>query len=112
LQSKISAYIGFAVKSGNAVFGVDALERFKGKIYLIIFSSDMADNSLKKAAALAEKFSAPMISGEKNAVEEAAHKINCKLVAIKDKNLSEAILKTASENDKKFKLYFRGGELT
>lgn len=112
MQSKISAYIGFAVKSGGAVFGADALERFKGKIYLVIFSSDLAENSVKKAVALAKKFSVPVLEGKENSVEEAVHKTNCKLVAIKDKNLSEAILKNASENDKEFKLYFRGGELT
>lgn len=106
MQSKIDSYIGFAVKSGAAVFGLDALERYKKKVYLVIFSSDMSERSKKSALNLSEKFSAAVIIAAAGGVEKAAHKTNCKLIALTDKNLSEAVIK-ALENDREFKLYSR-----
>lgn len=111
MPGKIYSYLGFALKSGGAIFGVDALERNKGRIYLIIFSYDISENSLKKALALKEKFSVPALVTEGVKLEDVIHKTNCKFIAIKDKNLSEAIL-AASENDREFKLYSMGGKLT
>lgn len=106
MQGKISSYIGFAVKSGAAVFGIDALERCKKKVYIVIFSSDLSARSKKNALVLAEKFSAVVVTTETGGVEAAAHKTNCKLIALTDKNLGEAVIK-ALENDREFKLYSR-----
>lgn len=105
MQSKIKAYIGFAAKSGSVIFGIDALEHGKGKIYLIIFSSSLSERSQRNARALIKKFSSAAIKAEGGALESAVGKENCKLIAITDKNLSEAIIKVASENDKEFKMY-------
>lgn len=106
MQSKISSYIGFAVKSGAAVFGADAIERCKKRVCLVIFSSDISERSKRNALALAEKNSAAVMIAEEGGVEAAAHKQNCKLIALTDKNLSEAAIK-ALENDREFKLYSR-----
>lgn len=105
MQSKIKAYIGFAQKSGGVTYGIDSLERGKGKIYLIIFSSSLSEKSQKNARALIKKFSAPAIKAEAGALESALCRENCKFIAITNKDLSEAIIKVASENDREFKMY-------
>jgi len=105
LPSKTEAFIGFAIKSGNVLFGVDSTKRNKGKIYLIIISSDLSENSKKTAAEIAKRHNSPMLICGEGGVERAVHKTNCKFIAIKDKNLSEAIIKSALENDREFKLY-------
>jgi len=105
LQSKINSYIGFAQKSASVIYGIDSLSRHKGKIYLIIFSRSLSENSLKNARSLIKKCSSPAVIADENALENALNKENCKFIAIKDKNLSEAIIKVASENNGEFKMY-------
>lgn len=47
-MSKISTYIGFALKSKNIIYGTDSIISAKNKCKLIIASTLLAENSVKK----------------------------------------------------------------
>lgn len=40
-MNKIDAYIGFCIKKGCAVLGVDGIEVCRRKVHLILFSNDL-----------------------------------------------------------------------
>ena len=87
-NSKINAYIGFAIKKRAVVFGLDMLLLHRKKIYLIICSDDLADNSYKKAIRYAEERSCPIV---KMQGLQTTLNSNCKVLAICDKSLADAI---------------------
>lgn len=89
MNPKISAYIGFSVKKGSVVYGLDSVETYKKKIYLILCSNTIAENSHKKAVAEGQKRNCAVKTIE--GLEETL-KRNCKVLAICDKQLANAIL--------------------
>ena len=88
MNPKINAYIGFSVKKGSAVLGLDAIETYKKKIHLILCSTNLAENSYKKAVAEGQKRNCSVVSLD--GIEETL-KRNCKVLAICDKQLADAI---------------------
>ncbi|MBR1868427.1 MAG: hypothetical protein IJ800_07665 [Clostridia bacterium] len=54
-ENKILTYIGFSVKSGNIVYGLDKANEYKGKAYLAIASNTLSERSLRAAVDFAEK---------------------------------------------------------
>lgn len=97
-KNKIVSYLGFAIKSGNAIFGTDAAERTKKKVFLIMASENMSENSLKTAFKLQKKFKCAMVKTVGFPLGELISRENCKFMALTDKNLGEAI--TAAVRDK------------
>ena len=92
MNSKIETYVGFAIKKGSAVFGVDTISRYRKKMYLLLYVETLSDNSLKALTAVAEKIGCPLV---KIADCGQLQSRNCKAIAICDKQLSDAILNTA-----------------
>ena len=88
MNPKISEYIGFSVRKGSVVFGLDSIETYRKKVHLILCSNQLAENSYKKAVAEAEKRNCEIATLE--GLEEAL-KRNCKVLAICDKQLADAI---------------------
>ena len=88
MNPKISAYIGFSVRKGAVVFGLDTIEMYRKKVHLILCSDTLAENSLKKACAEGEKRNCTVAT---LAGLEETLKRNCKVLAICDKQLAEAI---------------------
>ena len=104
---KVSAYLGFCLRAGKVVFGVADIEIYKKKIHLVIADGALAENSLKRLVKANERFQAPIIVTEAGLLGELLHKPQVKAVAIKDYNLSKAIL-AAAENQTQFKFYSGG----
>ena len=91
-ENKILTYIGFSVKSGNIVYGLDKANEYKGKAYLAIASNTLSERSLRAAVDFAEKKKCPVLKSVSRSVEELTRRKNCKFIALTDKNLSRAIL--------------------
>lgn len=89
MKTKTESYIGFAIKKGAVAFGCESIERCRKRVYLLLVTADISDNSLKKVNACAEKFGCKVIETESY---DALSKRNCKALAICDKSLAEAIL--------------------
>jgi hypothetical protein len=106
-NDKISAYLGFCIRSGKIVFGVDRAEALKKGVHLLIADSTLSENSMKVLVKLKEKFSCPLLVTEGVSLSELLHRPAVKAAAVKDKNLASAIL-TASASDAQYKLYSGG----
>lgn len=88
MNPKISAYIGFSVKKGSVVFGLDTIETYKKRVHLILCSDKLAENSYKKAVAEGQRRNCAVAAVD--GLEEVL-KRNCKVLAICDKQLADAI---------------------
>ena len=106
-NDKISAYLGFCIRSGRIVFGVDRAETLKKGVHLLIADLTLSENSMKVLVKLKEKFSCPLLVTEGVSLSELLHRPAVKAAAVKDKNLASAIL-TASASDAQYKLYSGG----
>ena len=95
-RSKVTAYLGFAKKSGNLRSGVNAIGTLK-RANLLILCQTASPNTEKDARKLSVKLGCPMLKS-KLSVEELAGKENCKLLAVTDENLARAILDNLDDN--------------
>ena len=105
-QSKVRSYIGFCFKSRKITLGSSAIGTLNGGVYLLILDGNAKKNSLRYALKYKNRFLCPLLICNDN-FEEVVKKPLCRLVAIRDKNLAEAILKSG---DKLYELYTEGGE--
>lgn len=103
-NNKILSYVGFATKMRKTVAGVNAIEHVKGKIELLMICKSASANTFKNAAKIARKHSVKLIVSEVP-IEQIARKEHCKLLAVLDKGLADAI--TANLDDR-FYEYIEG----
>lgn len=91
MNNKIVAYIGFALKSGKIIFGMDDIIRSKKNIGVILYKNDLSDKNLSK---IKEKKDIPCIlkTEELDSFEKLK---GAKVIMITDKNLSDAIISNA-----------------
>lgn len=90
---KIRAYIGFAKKSRNIIYGVDEIIKVPKKCELVLISDALALSSKEKLLTTLKKCN---VSHYILAASDFALKIESeyiKAIAITDKNLSDAIKK-------------------
>ena len=90
-KSKAQTFIGFVIRAGKFRIGANAVATLK-KACLIIVCYTAADNTKKEADKLAKKFHAPIIETVDNTLENLTHRENAKVMAVTDKDLSQAIL--------------------
>ena len=88
--NKIKSYIGFAIKSGQIVYGIDNIEVYRKKIHLIIVSNTISDNTISKLQNIASKRNYDVIRLESN-LEDITKRKNCKIIAITNFELAKAI---------------------
>lgn len=89
MNSKIETYIGFAIRKGSAVFGCDCIARYRKKMYLIVYTPSLSQNSYSALCETAQK-----LGVEIHQIEESdiLSKRNCKALAVCDKSLAQAII--------------------
>lgn len=102
-NSKIGSFIGFAIKAKDIVFGLYSIENYKKKIHLLIVCESSKKNTIKNAVNFKNKFNAPLITTKGILLEDVVFKKNCKIIAITNKNLADAILNNLNENYLVFK---------
>ena len=87
---KLKTLVGFAMKAGKVVYGIDNIEYSKSK-RLIILCKTLSENSFKKVVAQAGK--TPVLLCTQSTVAEITYRDGCKAIAIADKQMAEAIMK-------------------
>lgn len=106
VQNKVHSYIGFCKRARKITLGSSAVGTLKGGVYLLLLDKNAAKNSLRYALKYKRKFNCPLlICGED--FEELVGKSCCRLAAICDKSLADAILNSGEPG---YELYTEGGE--
>lgn len=101
-ESKMTTYLGFCIRAGKISLGLDRATALK-RAELMLWDGTLSENSKEKAVKLQQKFGCKAIVCEGTELAVLLHRPGCKLAAVTDKNLAEAILCEAEKNGK-FKL--------
>ena len=92
-KDKLNGYLNLCRKAGYLIIGGETLGDYKKKIYLIVYDKTAQKNTLK----IVEKYKIkdiPVVEIE--GLSEILKIDNCKIVGIKNKNLSDIILNLIS----------------
>ena len=106
MQDKLQTYIGFCKRARKITYGSFAIGALKDGVYLLILDGTAAQNSVRYALKYKNKFNCPLLVC-KSRFGEIANRPECKLAAIRDKNLAAAIINC---NDDDCELYVGGSE--
>jgi len=106
-KSKIETYLGFCIRCGKIVFGVEELEKQKKGVYLILADEGLGASSQRLVEKARESLRCPMLTAKKGVLGELLHRPAVKVAALKDKNLASAVL-TAVDSEPQLKLYSGG----
>lgn len=90
-RSKTASYLGFARRAGKLTLGLQSAMAAKGSVFLLVADERASENSRKEIEKLRQKFSCPL-----RYVTELGGMVgkeNCKLAAVRDEGLAQAILK-------------------
>lgn len=93
---KIKTYVGFAVKSGEFVIGIDEVLKQK-RLELIIVSNSLQPSSKSKVEAYAKKSNVKLLAFDGREFDFVTNMTNVKVFGLKNKNLASAIKKLYSE---------------
>ena len=107
MKSKIETYLGFCVRAGKLVYGVDDIESKRKGIFLLVFDETLGENSLKALLQAQQKFSCPLMIADKEILGAYLHKPAVKATAITDYHLATAIV-NAAQSEPQFKFYSGG----
>lgn len=103
-NAKIETYLGFCIKSGKITLGSGAISSLKGGVKLLLMDGNAAKNTQKLALKFKRTFSCPLVICRRD-FEKVVNKEGCKIAAVRDGELSKAIL---SNLDEDYELYFGG----
>ncbi len=101
-KSRAETFIGFCIKAGKLTCGFNAIATQRKDVFLLLLCSGASENAKKSAIKLMDKFHCEMmilLSGE---LERITGRENCKIAAVRDKNLANAILQAEDENFRKY----------
>ena len=90
-MGKTDSYIGFAVRSGRIVFGIDNVERYRKRMYALVICPTASDTLRESARRFAERKAIPLVTVDRP-LEDIVFKSNCKLVALTDANMAKAVI--------------------
>ena len=89
MNSKVETYIGFAIKKGSVVYGVDNIKVSRKHMHVILHTESISNNSLSVLREASARSGCPLAQVDEF---EILRKKNCKALAICDKSLARAIL--------------------
>ncbi len=92
-KNRAATYLGFCQRAGKLTLGVNAAATLKKGVFLLVMDESTASNSRKEIEKLQRKFACPLAIC--TGLEEIVHKAWCKLAAVRDKDLAEAIMREA-----------------
>lgn len=87
-KEKIKGYLNISRKAGYMIVGGETLENYSKKLYLVLYDKSAAKNTLKVVAKIKEK-GIKVIEVENLA--QLCSIENCKIIGIKNKNISDII---------------------
>ncbi len=85
---QLNGYINIAHKAGYLIIGSDKLKGYNKKLYIVIYDTSAQRNTLKVVEEMKNK-NIPIFAVENLA--ELTNISNCKIVGIKNKDISEII---------------------
>ena len=89
-NDKVKSLLGFAIKAGKIVYGVDNINASRRRKHLIVVCHSLSENAMKQ---LVRNNSTTEILRVKYALlEDVVFKQNCKVIALMDKQMAQAIL--------------------
>ncbi len=103
-RSKVETFIGFSIRARKVVSGTNSVEATKD-IKSLYLCHTASDNAKKVALSKAKKCNVPLVLVKGKSVEEILNKENCKMFAITDEALSNAVMSNLDEN---YEIIFRG----
>lgn len=92
--SKIDSYVGFAVKSGKIIWGLDMLKKAKRAPFVILIDEQIGQNSLKQVKLYAERNNVELVLLPAEHLNNSLARTNVKILSICDENLAKAIINT------------------
>ena len=95
-KNKVETFIGFCVKARKIALGAGAIDVLKRGVHLIIVCSSGSENCFDLALRYKNKFNCPLMIC-KCGLETAVNKPGCKLAAVRDESLANAIVANACE---------------
>ncbi|MDE6549882.1 MAG: hypothetical protein K2M44_00035 [Clostridia bacterium] len=94
IKSKVKSYIGFAIKSGAIIWGLDNLLTHCDKARLIIYDTSLATTGVRKLDNLLSSCDIDCICLEQCCLlSELTGRDNVKLIAVTNADLADAIRK-------------------
>lgn len=96
-RAKAETYIGFCLRARKIALGTGAAECLKKGVFLILVCSTASENAFKLAVKFAKRHACPLMVC-KCGLENAVHRPGCKIAAVKDERLAEAIVAAADDN--------------
>ena len=88
LNPKVSAYIGFSVKSGKIVYGYESVIAAKKKVRLILRDASLSEHSAKKVERAASEANIKIITVDNLAEYFGGKEIKC--VGLVEEHLASA----------------------
>ncbi len=92
--NKVDTYVGFAVKSGNVIWGLDMLKKAKKAPFVILIDEQIGQNSLKQVNLYAERNNVEIVVLPAEHLNNSLARTNVKILSVCDENLAKAILNT------------------
>ena len=96
ITSKAETYIGFSIKSGKIVWGLDNLTNSR-KVKLIIACKTLSENSESKLLNYANDKGIIVYKLIDKTLDTVVNKTNCKVIGLTDKNLAKAVIDNSQD---------------
>ena len=93
-EEKIKGYLNISRKAGYLIIGGEKLEDYNKKLYLVLYDTQAANNTLKVVRKIEEK-GINAIAVDK--LDELSSINNCKIIGIKNKDISEIVEKLIND---------------
>lgn len=88
---KLKSYLGFAIRSGKVIFGVDKLIESKKKPLLVIICSTQNDKVTSKVIRFCSSNNITYFKLKDLILGDIIGRDNCKVIGVLDTNLANAI---------------------
>ena len=96
-RSKSETYVGFCVRAGKLTCGFDAVSHLHKEVYLLLLCGTASENARREAYKLKNKLGCELLLATGKTLEGITGRANCKLAAVRDRELAKAIL--SAEDD-------------
>lgn len=103
-NKKIMTYLGFSMRSKEIVYGLDNIQSYRKKQFLIILCTTITEKNELKMKTLCEHKNIALVKLKSGLLAELLNKENVKLVSVTNFELAKAIF----ANDENFEIIKRG----
>ena len=93
-KNKLQGYLNIAKKAGYVIIGGEKLYNYNKKLYLVIYDNTSEKNTLKVVDKIKQR-NIPIFSIDN--LQDIVSIKNCKIIGIKNKNLSDIMMQCFSD---------------